>query len=169
MKDSDSAKPSSKQSVITGKKPRFSKDYETTFKHNQQKPIHRWFSYVEGFSGDFVQKTFEDFKIKPDSVVLDPFSGSGTTLTESSLAGIQSYGYDINPFLTYVSKIKTNFSISTKKLQDDLFALDKKMKNFSNSKSIAFLSSFNLPTNENLLASPPHKSKIIHIPSSNPI
>ena len=43
------------------------------------------------------------------------------------------------------------------------------LENFSSSRSITFLSSFNLPTIENLLASPPHISKIIHIPNSSPI
>ena len=108
-----------------------SKDHNTTFKQNKQKPVHRWFSYVEGFSGDFVQKIMKEFEIKSDSVILDPFSGSGTTFVESSLAGIQSYGYEINPFLTFTSKTKTNFSLSPKKLQCELLIFNKKIKNYS--------------------------------------
>lgn len=110
-----------------------SKSHNTTFKQNRQKPIHQWYSYVEGFSWDFVQKTFEDCHIKSSSTVLDPFSGSGSTLIESSLAGIQSYGYDINPFMTFTSKTKTNFSVSDKKLRKELSTFHKKSKRYSTS------------------------------------
>ena len=40
--------------------------------------------------------------------VLDPFCGSGTTLVESQAMGIPSYGIDVNPIATLVSKVKTN-------------------------------------------------------------
>ena len=101
-----------KRQIIVKKKARFSKDHNTTFRQNLQKPIHQWYSYVEGFSWGFIQKVFEECNVKSNSIILDPFSGSGSTLVESSLAGIKSYGYDINPFMTFVSKTKTNFSIS---------------------------------------------------------
>ena len=122
-----------KQITVFDKKSKTSKDHNTTFKQNQQRPVHKWFSYVEGFSWDFIQQTFEEFKNKSNFVVLDPFSGSGTTLVESSLSGIQSYGYDINPFLTFVSKTKTNFSISTVKLQNELLTFNKKSEKYSKS------------------------------------
>lgn len=40
--------------------------------------------------------------------VLDPFCGSGTTLVECRAMGIPSFGIDINPIATLVSKVKTN-------------------------------------------------------------
>lgn len=40
--------------------------------------------------------------------VLDPFCGSGTTLVECRAMGIPSFGIDINPIATLVSRVKTN-------------------------------------------------------------
>lgn len=42
-------------------------------------------------------------------VVLDPFCGSGTSLIEASLLGINSYGIDIDPLARLISKVKTTF------------------------------------------------------------
>ena len=39
--------------------------------------------------------------------MLDPYCGSGTTLVEAKLAGIDSHGFDINPFARLLSKVKT--------------------------------------------------------------
>ena len=50
-------------------------------------------------------------------VVLDPFSGSGTTLLEGRLHGIDSIGFDTNPIAVLVSKVKV--TPLTKKDWDD--------------------------------------------------
>lgn len=42
-----------------------------------------------------------------DTVVFDPFMGSGGVLLESVLAGHDSVGLDINPFAVLLSKVKT--------------------------------------------------------------
>lgn len=39
--------------------------------------------------------------------LLDPFCGSGTVLVEATLAGLNSYGIDINPLALLLSKVKT--------------------------------------------------------------
>jgi len=43
----------------------------------------------------------------PGNNVLDPFSGSGTVLLESLLAGRNAYGSDANPLARLISKVKT--------------------------------------------------------------
>lgn len=40
-------------------------------------------------------------------LILDPYMGSGTTLVEASLAGINSIGTDLNPLAILMSKVKT--------------------------------------------------------------
>ncbi|KOY76036.1 Modification methylase MvaI [Apilactobacillus kunkeei] len=47
-------------------------------------------------------------KFKKISSIYDPFAGSGTTLVESSLHGIDSVGVDLNPLATMMSRVKTN-------------------------------------------------------------
>lgn len=43
---------------------------------------------------------------RPSATLLDPFCGSGTTLVEAMVAGMQSTGIDLNPVATWVSAIK---------------------------------------------------------------
>jgi len=42
-----------------------------------------------------------------DDVMLDPFCGSGTVLVESKIAGLSSYGIDLNPLAGLLSRVKT--------------------------------------------------------------
>lgn len=44
---------------------------------------------------------------KPEEMVWDPFCGSGSTLVESMLTRRTSVGTDLNPFATFLSKVKT--------------------------------------------------------------
>lgn len=55
------------------------------------------------------------FVNKSDSV-LDPFSGSGTVLLESILAGMNAFGTDANPLARLIARVKTNnYNIDTLK------------------------------------------------------
>lgn len=82
------------------------------FDTNQNYPRHSWFDIKEGYSTDLVKNVLLDLKInKDDGYIMDPFSGSGTTVLASSILGYQSIGIEVNPFLYYLSKIKSiNYS-----------------------------------------------------------
>ncbi|MBE9013913.1 hypothetical protein IQ250_27365, partial [Pseudanabaenaceae cyanobacterium LEGE 13415] len=43
-----------------------------------------------------------------EQIILDPFSGSGTSCVEASLMGMSSIGLDIDPLSVFISKIKAN-------------------------------------------------------------
>lgn len=45
--------------------------------------------------------------ISPGEVMLDPFCGSGTTLLEAIMSGIDAYGADANPLARLISQCKT--------------------------------------------------------------
>jgi len=63
----------------------------------------------------------EKFGIK-GGCVLDPYCGSGTTLLEAKLAGMNSIGFDINPLALFISKVKCqNIGIQQTKKEIDLF------------------------------------------------
>ena len=84
------------------------------FDTNQNYPRHSWFDIKEGYSTDLVKNVLLDLKInKDDGYIMDPFSGSGTTVLASSILGYQSIGIEVNPFLYYLSKIK-NINYSNK-------------------------------------------------------
>ena len=68
-------------------------------------PVHRWFRYREGYSLQLVKELISDLPI--GSIVVDPFCGCGTTLVAAQQLGYESYGFDINPISTLVSRVKT--------------------------------------------------------------
>lgn len=66
----------------------------------------------------------------PGSIVMDPFSGSGTTLVEAKLAGRHSIGLDINPISLLISKTKTTVLTNAEFLKIDKI-LEKIQKDFN--------------------------------------
>ena len=45
---------------------------------------------------------------KKDGLLLDPFVGSGTTLAEAKLYGMNSVGFDLNPLAILISEVKSH-------------------------------------------------------------
>jgi DNA modification methylase len=70
------------------------------------KHVHRLHPYL----GKFVPQLVEIFLrryFKPGQTILDPFSGSGTTLVECSTFGAHSVGVDISAFNVLLGNVKT--------------------------------------------------------------
>lgn len=76
------------------------------FSKNLKYPIHRWFNIKEGYSKDLVQYIFDKYIESDNSLVIDPFLGSGTTLLSAQEMNINGIGFEINPFLAFLSKCK---------------------------------------------------------------
>jgi hypothetical protein len=71
------------------------------------KPRHRWYFVKEAFSPAFVDHAIDDADCKPGEVVVDPFSGSGTTALVAAERGLTGYSLEVNPFLAFVGRAKT--------------------------------------------------------------
>ena len=93
---------------------------DTTFRDHRLDRVHNWYSYVEGFSGNLVRYYLKKFNIDTTSHVLDPFSGCGTTVVESVLYRTSVTGIDINPFLGFATKVKSNLDVDTKALRNEI-------------------------------------------------
>ena len=88
---------------------------EAASSHNKSLSIHRWSNWIAGFSGEFAHNAITQF-LPPASastssgrtefVVLDPFAGVGTTLVEANRMGLDSIGFEINPFAALVCRVK---------------------------------------------------------------
>ena len=93
---------------------------DTTFRGHNLERIHNWYSYVEGFSGNLVRYYLKKFNIGPNSNIMDPFSGCGTTVVESILFGTSVTGIDVNPFLGFVADVKSNLNVDTISLSNEI-------------------------------------------------
>lgn len=63
--------------------------------------------YPAKFIGDIPRAIIETLPIPKGTGILDPFSGSGTSLIEAQRAGIVSVGIDLNPIACLISRVKT--------------------------------------------------------------
>jgi len=84
----------------------------STFKSGINKSVHSWFRLTPSFGPDLVRIVFSEFNYNNESIVLDPFSGAGTTLIESQHLGVKSYGFEINPVLYFIGKTSLNWKLS---------------------------------------------------------
>ena len=77
-----------------------------TFQINKALPIHRWYSFSQGFSEPLVLNMIEELALRPSMTVLDPFAGAGTSLVACKRSNLGSIGIEILPFLSWVTKLK---------------------------------------------------------------
>lgn len=81
-----------------------------TFSLNKTEPIHRWYSYVEGYSSCLIAEELKTLlALKPNiETIYDPFCGTGTTALVASTYGINSFYSESNPFMQTVIETKIN-------------------------------------------------------------
>ena len=83
-----------------------------TFKGGSKDPFVRWYSYLEGYSPQFVKAILE--KYAPNATrVLDPFAGTATTAFTTSQLNKTALFCEINPVLQFISFTK----ITVRRLQ----------------------------------------------------
>lgn len=83
---------------------------------------------------------------KKAKTLFDPYCGTGTSLVEANINGINAYGTDLNPMARLIAKAKTTkielqiLDLYLKKFNDYLFALNFEIKNVTapNFKNIDF-------------------------------
>ena len=86
--------------------------------HPEDERIHRWYRFVLSFPPHLVRHYIEQFSLSEGSVILDPFCGTGTTLVEAKLRGIEGIGLEANPFPHFASRVKTDWSVHPDKLRE---------------------------------------------------
>ena len=89
-----------------------------TFSLNKTEPIHRWYSYVEGYSSCLIAEELKALLALKSNIetIYDPFCGTGTTSLVASTYGIKSFYSESNPFMQTVIETKIN---GVKKLDAD--------------------------------------------------
>lgn len=86
----------------------YSKAAAATFVLNKGEPIHRWYSYLEGYSSCLIDDIVVEIGPENIHAIYDPFCGTGTTSLVASAHGIKSYYCETNPFMQQVIEAKIN-------------------------------------------------------------
>lgn len=68
-----------------------------SFQANKAEVLHSWLKYREGFSASLVEILIEEFGLGPGDTILDPFTGSCTTMLVAQMLGINSVGIELLP------------------------------------------------------------------------
>jgi hypothetical protein len=90
---------------------------EATHSGGRGEIFHDWFPYLEGFSRNFVVNIVEKY-LPNAKLIIEPFSGVGTTPISLAQMGISTKYCEVNPVLQHLVRIKAQ-SLSTK-VSDDL-------------------------------------------------
>ena len=83
-----------------------------TFVNNMSQPVHRWYRYSAGFSGQWAKEVISTERDNCRAVVFDPFAGSGTALIAAEQCGVASYGIDAHPFVARITEAKLAYRSS---------------------------------------------------------
>lgn len=85
---------------------------------------HGWHRYIGRFPPHLVRALLNHFHATKESMVCDPFSGSGTTLVECRLLGIPAMGIEICPLSALMSRVKSTFPLNPDPLRMASMNLD---------------------------------------------
>lgn len=68
---------------------------------------HWFYPYKGKFHPQMIRALINIIGVRDGQIVLDPFSGSGTTALECMLLGVDFIGYDISPLCVIIGRVKT--------------------------------------------------------------
>ncbi|MFC1966933.1 DNA methyltransferase, partial [Chloroflexota bacterium] len=80
-------------------------DFDFSY-HDTQYLTHGFHPYPARMIPQIAKTLISEYS-KPDSLVFDPFCGTGTTLVEAKLYKLHSIGFELNPLARLIAKVKT--------------------------------------------------------------
>jgi len=136
---------------------------------------HDWYRFVLSFPAHLVRHYVSKFQIAPDSWVLDPFCGTGTTLVECKKLGIRSIGIEANPIAHFASQVKTDWSPNPSALLEHARQVAKIARNrleaegLDETGDLPLFSSLNRTPTAPLRMLPPEPEKLLLKDSISPV
>lgn len=89
------------------------------FRYKTSYATHGLFPYRGKFHPQLIKAIMNIIGLKPGDIVLDPMTGSATTNIEASVIGIDSIGFDMNPFAVFMAKVKIDaLSMTPSRLEE---------------------------------------------------
>lgn len=70
-------------------------------------PIDKLHPYPAKFIPDIPAALLDSLPLPTNALVFDPFCGSGTTLAEAQMRGLDAVGVDLNPIACLISRVRT--------------------------------------------------------------
>lgn len=123
-------------------------NWALSFDHLREKDttkhVHRLHPYkgkfipqlVKYFIDDHLNDFKKDIYFNSGDVILDPFSGSGTTLVQANEMGIHSIGIDISQFNCMITEVKL-FDYNLISLQQDLNHIKTALLSYENDRNVS--------------------------------
>lgn len=100
------------------------------FNKNKDKYIHQWYSFVEGYSKDFIVSVLSELDFSP-KLCLEPFAGSGTTPLELQKKNIPCISFEVNPFMYKLAKVKMNTRYTIEGLSKNIKLIEEQIENYN--------------------------------------
>jgi hypothetical protein len=74
--------------------------------------VHRWYRIIMGFDWKLADHILDLLGAEPGHLVIDPFSGAGTTLVQCKKRGIDAAALDVNPVCALATRVKTTWNLN---------------------------------------------------------
>ncbi|MEA2992570.1 MAG: hypothetical protein QOD40_1490, partial [Alphaproteobacteria bacterium] len=79
---------------------------------------HNWYRFVLSFPPHLVRDYLHRFGANAQTVCLDPFCGTATTLVECKKLGVPSVGVESHPMSFFAAQVKTDWTLDSQGLVD---------------------------------------------------
>lgn len=145
-------------------------EYQSNKVRKEDNAFHNWYRFVLSYPPHLVKYYLKKFGADSGSVVLDPFSGTGTTLVESKLNQIKSVGIEANPIARFATKTKLHWDVNTDELLDTALEIMESLSNDFKSSGIDDKEDCHQNVDLlNLRSLPPESTKILLKNSISPV
>lgn len=76
----------------------------------QDRAAHEWYRFVLSYPPHLVREYLQRFGVGEGQRVLDPFSGTGTTVVECKKLGMEGVGVEANPMAHFAAEVKIDWT-----------------------------------------------------------